>query len=73
MSDNGSFQLLIVEDDVEFRSTCVRWFRQQGYSVVEIGTGQAALEQLSERQFHVAIVDMNLPGPVGSRVTRPDS
>lgn len=65
MSENGPFQLLIVEDDVDFRITCSRWFAKQGYSVVESDTGQAALELLAKRQIHVAIVDMNLPGLTG--------
>ncbi len=58
-------QLLIVEDDADFRDTCVRWFTKQGHSVVEAETGQQALQELTKRQCHVAILDMNLPGLTG--------
>ena len=55
-------QLLIVEDDSEFRETCAAWFTKQGHSVSEAGTASEALEILAKRLCHVAILDMNLPG-----------
>ena len=58
-------QLLIVEDDAEFRDICARWFTKRGHSVVVAGAGHEALQQLAKLQCHVAIIDMNLPGLTG--------
>ena len=58
-------QLLIVEDDTEFREICAAWYRKQGHSVSEAGTASEALEILAKRLCHVAILDMNLPGLTG--------
>ncbi|MFQ5731539.1 MAG: sigma-54-dependent transcriptional regulator [Planctomycetaceae bacterium] len=58
-------QLLIVEDDADFREMCARWFTKHGHRVTQAGTGPEALEQLPQRLFHVAVVDMNLPGLSG--------
>jgi DNA-binding NtrC family response regulator len=58
-------RLLLVEDDADFRDTCARWFTKRGHTVVETATGQEALEQLAKLQFHVAVLDMNLPGLTG--------
>ena len=65
MAELTSMQLLIVEDDADFRDTCARWFQRQGHHVAQAGSGQEALEQLPKRQFHVAVLDMNLPGMTG--------
>ena len=65
MSRNNTMQLLIVEDDTEFRETCAAWFTKQGHSVCEASTAHEALEQLAKRLCHIAILDMNLPGMTG--------
>lgn len=65
MPKNQTMQLLIVEDDTQFRDTCAKWFTKHGHHVLEAGTGQAALDQLNKHQCHVAILDMNLPGLTG--------
>ena len=65
MSGMSPMQLLIVEDDAEFRDICARWFTKRGHSVVVAGAGHEALQQLAKLQCHVAIIDMNLPGLTG--------
>lgn len=53
--------LLIVDDDNDFRGTLVRRFARRGFRVVEAGTPAEALRQAGERQFDVAIVDLVMP------------
>lgn len=65
MSDCRSIELLIVEDDPDFRETCVRWMRRKGHNVVEAENGQKALHCCDQRFFDVAIVDLNMPGLSG--------
>jgi DNA-binding NtrC family response regulator len=59
MSD--SIDLLIVDDDADFRSTLVRRFSRRGCRVQEAGDGVEALELAERRLFDVAIIDMMMP------------
>ncbi len=65
MSDNGTIELLIVEDDDGFRETAARWMARKGHRVEQAANGQEALLHWSRKHFDVAIVDMNMPGISG--------
>lgn len=65
MSGNTAIDLLVVDDDAEFRSTLVRRFHRRGYGVQEAAEGEAALSCAERRQFDVAIFDMVMPGMSG--------
>lgn len=60
-----NIDLLLVDDDDEYRSTVARRFARRGYQVQEAANGERALELASRRQFHVAIVDLVMPGLSG--------
>ena len=60
--------LLIVDDDADYRSTLVQRFRRRGYAVHEACDGAEALELATRRQFDVAIVDMTMPRVSGLEV-----
>lgn len=60
-----SADLLVVDDDDEFRGTVVRRFSRRGYRVVEASDGERALEEMQRRQFDVALLDMVMPGMSG--------
>lgn len=53
--------LLIIEDDADFRATTAQWMQRKGHSVYEAADGRSALELLQQRQFQVVILDANLP------------
>lgn len=57
--------MLIVEDDDDFRQTLVRWMTRKGHNVAEAANGHEALEICDRQHFQVAIVDMNMPGMTG--------
>jgi DNA-binding NtrC family response regulator len=57
--------LLIVDDDEDFRSTLARRFSQRGYRIQEAADGETALDRAARRQFHVAVVDLVMPGLSG--------
>jgi DNA-binding NtrC family response regulator len=65
MEETQPFDLLIVEDDEEFRGMAAQFFVRKGHHVAEAASGQDALQQLQRRRFDVAILDMNLPGITG--------
>lgn len=65
MPDTKNIDLLIVDDDEDFRGTTARWFNRSGMLVSEASTGEHALELAQRRDFDVAIVDMKMPGISG--------
>lgn len=58
-------ELLLVEDDEEFREMAAQWMTRKGHLVEQAANGQEALLKLSRRRFDVAVVDMNMPGISG--------
>ncbi|HVA48410.1 MAG TPA: sigma-54 dependent transcriptional regulator [Pirellulales bacterium] len=60
-----NIDLLIVDDDSEYRSTVARRFSRRGYRIQEAADGETALELAGRRQFHVAVVDLVMPGLSG--------
>ncbi|MCE9544997.1 MAG: sigma-54 dependent transcriptional regulator [Planctomycetia bacterium] len=62
---NCPIDLLIVDDDDDFRGTLVRRFRRRGFVVQDASSGEAALDSAHRRQFDVAILDMIMPGMGG--------
>ena len=65
MASSGAMNLLVVEDDPDFRETCTRWMTRKGHHVAAAANGHEALEACDRRVFDVAIVDMNMPGLSG--------
>jgi CheY-like chemotaxis protein len=72
--------LLLVDDDDEVRAVAAAMLRDAGHTVIEAGSGGAALEHLDRDDPHIdlLIADMAMPGMSGSklahaaRLSRPD-
>ncbi len=64
----GQIDLLIVDDDAEFRATVSRRFGRRGFRLKEAADGAEALGFATEREFQVAIVDVMMPGMSGIEV-----
>lgn len=65
MADPKLIDLLIVDDDHEFRSTMGNLFRRHGFSVQEAADGDEALSAALRHDFDVAVFDMMMPGMNG--------
>ena len=65
MSSPVMLDLLVVDDEPEFRELLIRRFTQVGWRVQGAETGEDALDLLSRREFDVAVLDMMLPGMTG--------
>jgi DNA-binding NtrC family response regulator len=63
--DPEKVDLLLVDDDPDFRGTVARRFLRRGFRVQEAADGPEALTLAERRQFDVAIVDMVMPGMNG--------
>lgn len=57
--------VLLIEDDVPLARSLVRVMNAEGYQVVHVGSGAAAVEKVMSRSFDAVISDLNLPGASG--------
>jgi DNA-binding NtrC family response regulator len=57
--------LLIVDDDRELCQRSAQFFEERGYRVAQANDGEQALALALNRVFHVAILDLMLPGMTG--------
>jgi two-component system, NtrC family, response regulator AtoC len=68
MNDVPQQHLLLVDDEVAFREVIAERLTDAGFSVVQAGSGEAALEQLQRFAFDILITDLRLPGATGRDV-----
>ncbi len=62
--------ILMVEDDTNIRSSLRMALEEEGYAVVEAGSGEEALDLIQERHADVITVDIMLPGMDGFETCR---
>ena len=53
--------LLLVDDDDDFRSALAQRFTRRGYQVQDAPDGVAALAEVERRQFAAAVIDLMMP------------
>jgi two-component system OmpR family response regulator len=63
-------RVLVVEDDPVARSLLVQLLEADGYRVVAVGDGLAALAEAQDFRPHAALIDGNLPDIQGREVAR---
>ncbi len=59
-----AFRLLVVEDDADLRGLLARGLKEEGFRVVAVGEGHAALARADEN-FDAVIIDVGLPDSDG--------
>jgi DNA-binding NtrC family response regulator len=65
MTSSPPIDLLVVDDDLQFRETLVTRFARHGFAVQSAGNGEEALGLAQRRNFDVAVFDMMMPGMSG--------
>ena len=63
-------RILTVEDDARIRSAMRLALEDEGYSVLEAGSGEDALDTFGSREVDVVLIDVMLPGINGFEVCR---
>ena len=58
-------QLLIVEDDPLMAEAAADYFKGKGWEAETAGNGPEALERFGQRQFHLILLDVMMPGTDG--------
>ena len=60
--------LLLIEDEVALREATAERLEEHGYHVVQVGSGEDALQKVSDFAFDALITDLRLPGIDGTQV-----
>lgn len=63
-------KLLLCEDEDKMRELLRKFFEKEGYSVVEVVDGEAALEKFYDESFDLAILDWMVPKMNGLEVAK---
>ncbi len=62
-------RILVVDDDASVRATIRKFLEQEGYDVVEVGDGAAALRAYREQPADLVITDIFMPETDGVETT----
>ena len=65
-----SANILLVDDDKNIVSVFTKVLEGEGYSVVSAHNGYKAMEKIESEDFHLAIVDITMPGPDGIEILK---
>ena len=66
--DPSSFQILCVDDEPNILSALRRMFMLSGFDIEEASNGAEALQKLEEKEFHLVLSDMQMPGMNGAEL-----
>ncbi len=62
-------KILVVDDELLLRDVLFDYLSRQGYEVLMASNGEKALEIAQNNRFHLALVDIKMPGISGLDVT----
>jgi two-component system, NtrC family, response regulator AtoC len=65
---DSSKHVLFVEDEEALREVVAERLEEHGFTVVQVGSGELALEELARFAYDIVITDLQLPGIHGTRV-----
>lgn len=65
-----SHSILIVDDDTFIGSMVARLMQDAGYTVRQVDTGEAAIEEVKKEQPDLMVLDIGLPGIDGYEVMK---
>lgn len=68
LAANNKINLLIVDDEVDFRDQAVNFFRRIGFRVEQAEDGEEAINASTNRKFDVVVLDIHMPGISGLAV-----
>ena len=63
------YTILICDDEPDIRAALRIYLTGEGYDVLEAGTGDRALELMAEREVHLVLMDIMMPGMNGMTAT----
>ncbi len=66
--DPSGFQILCVDDEPNILSALRRMFMLSGFDIEEASSGAEAIKKLEEKEFHLVLSDMQMPGMNGAEL-----
>ena len=63
-------EILIVDDDIDIAMIITDMLTDQGFGVTHARSSEEAFEILTDKSFHLIILDINLPDSIGFEVCR---
>lgn len=63
-------RVLVVDDEEDFATALVERLRRRGFAAEAVFAGQTALERLAASPYHVAVLDLKMPGKDGLSTLR---
>ena len=63
-------EILIIDDDIDIAMIIMDMLTDQGFGVTYARSSEEAFEILTDKSFHLIILDINLPDAIGFEVCR---
>jgi DNA-binding response OmpR family regulator len=63
-------RILLVEDEASIAKAVAAYLEREGYWVIQVADGQAALDAFDKRKFDLVVLDLMLPKVSGEQVCR---
>jgi two-component system, chemotaxis family, chemotaxis protein CheY len=63
-------RIMTIDDSPSLRQMVALTLESQGYEVIEAADGNDAVSKLGDREFHLFLTDLNMPGMDGIELTR---
>lgn len=70
MQDDIAMKILVIEDDLVYRTLFQRMFTNLGHQVTVVESGETALAKLNDEYYPVVVTDWLMPGMDGLAVCR---
>src|SRR5271169_5295080 len=64
------FRILVVDDDVQIRRVLRAALSAARYEVDTAASGEESLEMMKDRQYHLVLLDLSMPGVDGFELCR---
>jgi YesN/AraC family two-component response regulator len=61
MNQYQTTKLLVIDDDLDFRSSMMEYFSSKGYRISGAENGQIALNMMSHTHYDIVLLDLNMP------------
>ena len=61
MTDNGTYRILVADDEEVIREACHRILTREGHEVLTATEGEEAWRLIQENDFDLAVLDIKMP------------
>jgi len=65
MDDKKKIKVMLVDDEVDFRTLMKFWLNSKNYDVIVSGEGEAAIQMVKDENPDILFLDIRMPGMDG--------